>query len=207
EVGNETNLNEAQPNSSKQVSPETMNMEEYVKLKSRIDALSQGIDTKENEIERLQGSLSERKKLLTSLENKAAKQPMKNLAKTSSMSGFSEIYEEALANYYNKSYSEAISLFKVLLQQYPNHTLASNCQYWIGQSLFAMNRFQESIDAFYKVLSYERSLKKDESLFILGKAYLKIGSGERAKESFSRLIREYPNSEFVEDAKTYIGKL
>ena len=182
-------------------------MEEYVKFKSRIDALSQDMDSKEKKIIQMQNALNERKRTLASMENRADKQPGRSLPKNSSMSGFSEIYEEALINYYNKNYKEAISLLRLLLQQYSSHSLASNCQYWIAQSMFSMNQYGDSIDEFYKVLSYQRSLKKDDSIFLLGQAYLKIGEGERAKESFTRLIREYPDSEFVQGAQSYLRNL
>ncbi|MCH8953841.1 tetratricopeptide repeat protein [candidate division KSB1 bacterium] len=186
---------------------EAKDMEEYVKFKSRIDALSQDMDSKEKKIIQMQNALNERKRTLASMENRAEKQPGRSLPKNSSMSGFSEIYEEALINYYNKNYTEAISLLRLLLQQYSSHSLASNCQYWIAQSMFSMNQYGDSIDEFYKVLSYQRSLKKDDSIFLLGQAYLKIGEGERAKESFTRLIREYPHSEFVQGAQSYLRNL
>jgi len=186
---------------------EAKDMEEYVKFKSRIDALSQDMDSKEKKIIQMQNALNERKRTLASMENRAEKQPGRSLPKNSSMAGFSEIYEEALINYYNKNYKEAISLLRLLLQQYSSHSLASNCQYWIAQSMFSMNQYGDSIDEFYKVLSYQRSLKKDDSIFLLGQAYLKIGEGERAKESFTRLIREYPHSEFVQGAQSYLRNL
>ncbi|MFQ5822994.1 MAG: tetratricopeptide repeat protein [bacterium] len=207
EVENEAMPDEREPNNPLNVEQETKDMEEYVRLKSRVDEITEQIDSKEEEISKLRDKLNEQKKKVASLERTAAKEPSVSIRKSSSMSGFSEIYEEALTNFYNKQHMEAISLFQLLLQQYPKHSLASNCQYWIGECYLAMNRYQESIDAFYKVLSFERSFKKDDSLFLLGKAYLKIGAGDRARESFARLIREYPNSEFIQEAKNYLGKL
>ncbi len=186
---------------------ETKDMEEYVRLKSRVDDLAQSVDSKEKEIANLQSQLNQKKQKVSYMKQRAARKSPASIRTSSSMSGFSDIYEEALTHFYNKQYSEAISLLQLLLDKYPNHSLVSNCQYWIGESYLAMGRFQESIDAFYKVLSFPRSLKKDDSLFQLGKAFLKIGAGEKARESFARLIREYPNSEFVEEAKTYLGKL
>jgi tol-pal system protein YbgF len=186
---------------------ETKDMEEYVKLKSRLDQLTNRIDSEENQIAKLRGSLQTKKQKASSLSKTVARQPSRPISTVSSRSGFADTYEEALTNFYNKNYNEAISLFSFLLQQYPNHSLASSCQYWIGESNFAMGRYDAAIDAFFKVLSYNRSPKKDDSLFFLGKTYLKTGSGERAKESFNRLIREYPNSEYIFDARDYLSKL
>ena len=159
-------------------------MEEYVKLKSRVDALGQKLDSQDSEIIRLQGSLDSRKNRLVSLEKTAERSPTKPLRKNTSMSGFDEIYREALTNYYNKSYGESVSLFRMLLQQYPGHNLSGNCRYWIGSNLFLMDRYQESIEELKLVLSSEQSYKSDDTLFLLGRAYLKIGSGDSARESF-----------------------
>lgn len=197
------NYNETRPSNG----DETKNMEEYVRMKSRIDQLSENVDSREKEVGKLRNDLSSRKNRLSSMETRAANKPSVQIRRSSSMNSFSDIYEEALTNYYNKNFSEAISLFELLLQQYPRHTLASNCQFWIGQSLFASDKYDDSIAEFYKVLNFKRSLKKDDALLVLGKAYLKTGSGNRAKESFSRLISDYPNSEFVSEAKSYLARL
>lgn len=202
-------LEETEPQPEYQIPPdkETKDMEEYIKLKSRIDELSEHIDSKENEISKLQSKLQDSKQKVTSLEKKVSKQPPVSIGTVTARSGFADIYEEALTHFYNKQYNEAISLFNLLLQQFPNHSLAGNCQYWIGKCDFYLGRYQNAIEAFYKVLSYNRSPKKDDALFVLGKTYLKTGAGERAKESFSRLVREYPNSEYVAEAKDYLSKL
>ncbi len=186
---------------------ETKDMEEYVRLKSRIDELTQNVDKQENDIASLQRSLEERKRRLASLENRAVTHPPANVPKSSSMSGFDEIYKEALTNFYTRHYDEAISLFDLLLKQYPNHALASNCQYWKARCFFSLGQYRQSIGELQKVLSYRRSPKKDDALFYLGRAYLKLGEGGQARDAFSNLIRTYPNSEYLEQAKSYLGKL
>jgi len=182
-------------------------MEEYVKLKSRVDALSENIGDKDRQIAELQSSVGQRKRRLSSLEQRAFAQPSKTFRSNSSMSGFTEIYKEALANYYNKNFSQALSLFEILLRQYSEHNLASSCQYWVGKSLFAMRRYQEAVEEFNKVLSYPRSLKKDDSLFHLGKAYMQLGMNSRAREYFSRLLQDYPRSEYVGEARSLSARL
>lgn len=202
-----SNLTEDQPIATTETEQETNDIEKYVRLKSRVNELSGNLDSTEREILKLQDALSRRKKQLSLLENKTLDQSTKTVAQSSSRSAFSEIYKEALTNHYSKKYEQAILLFRLLLQEDPDHMLSSSCLYWVGRGLFAMERYEESIDVFYQVLGFERSLKKDDSLLLLGKAYLKIGSRDRAKESFIRLIQEYPGSEFVVEATDYIDKL
>jgi hypothetical protein len=182
------------------------NMEEYARLKSRVDELNRAVETREQEIAQLQGSLSDRRKRVNTLEKKVAVQPPISMTKSSSMSGFSQVYEEALANYYNENYGESMSLFRLLLQQNPNHSLVSNCHYWIGLNLFALNRFNEAVDSFSQVLNHERSSKKDDALYQLGKTFARLGNGATAKQFFSRLINECPESDYVSDARMQAQK-
>ena len=182
-------------------------LEEYIKLKSRIDELAGNIDSKEKEISDLQNSLNDQKTRVTTLASDASNQPSRSISKQSSLSGFGPIYEEGLANYYNKNYDEAISLFRHLLEEYPTHSLASNCQFWIGESMFRMGRFDDSVGELLKVLRFDRSLKKDDAIFYLGRAYLNVGSGQKAKNAFNRLVNDYPTSDYVADASSYLNRL
>ncbi len=182
-------------------------MTEYVKLKSRIDDLSQKVDTREKEISVLQRDLGQRRRVLSSLENKVSAQGPVAVRTSSSMSGFSEIYEKALTHFYNQNYSQAISMFDLLLSQYANHSLASNCQFWIAQSHLGMSQYPQAIEEFTKVLAFERSFKKDDALFHVGKTYLQIGSGDMARSAFTQLIQQFPYSEFLDEAKGYVARL
>lgn len=182
-------------------------MEEYVKLKSRIDELNATADSQDSQIRQLRNQLQDRKQRVSSLENLAEKQPPVNLQRSTSMSGFNEIYKEALAHYYNDGYSDSISLFRMLLQQYPDHNLSGSCRYWIAENLFALSRYDEAIAELNIILNSSESTKRDDALFLLGKAYLKVGSGDRAREAFSDLVNRYPDSEYASDARDYMRKL
>jgi TolA-binding protein len=185
----------------------TKNMEQYVRLKSRVDQLSGDLDSKEKEMMQLQNALLERRRMLESMRDRASGQPSKRIARNTSPSGFTEIYQEGLASYYNKNYTEAVTYFRRLIQQYPNHALAASSQFWLGQTLFEMKDYNQAVDELYRVLNYDRSLKQDDSLFLLGRAYLEMSDSNRAKESFARLLREYPASEFSSQAQNYLARL
>ncbi|MFQ5633541.1 MAG: hypothetical protein ACE5I1_32645, partial [bacterium] len=47
-------------------------------------------------------------------------------------------YENALRDYRNKNYRTAIERFQDLVARDPNHNLASNCEYWIGESYYGL---------------------------------------------------------------------
>jgi tol-pal system protein YbgF len=120
---------------------------------------------------------------------------------------FSLAYEEALSKFYGKRYNEAIADFNSLIGQFPDHSLVSNCVYWVGESYFGAGKYSDAASAFSKVLSYPRSLKKDDALLMLGRAYLQMSQKAEAREAFNRLIREFPTSEFVAKAEEWMSRM
>lgn len=120
---------------------------------------------------------------------------------------FAQDYESALHSFYLGDYSEAMYKLALLAEQYPNHTLASNCHYWLGEAQLQTNNVQEAIASFTKVLNSEKSLKKDNALLMLGRCYMILKRPNDARAAFDRVIAEYPGSEAVGKARQYLGQL
>jgi tol-pal system protein YbgF len=177
-------------------------MQEYIRLKSRMDELNQQIEQKESEIGVLRTAVQDKKENVDVLENKLAATPAAGSAPS-----FSRSYEDALSKFYAKRYQEAIEQFNALVAQFPDHSLASNCAYWVGESHFGAANYRDSINAFNKVLSYPKSLKKDDALLMLGRAHLQLNQKDEARQAFNRLISEYPTSEFVGKAEAWLNKM
>jgi tol-pal system protein YbgF len=162
------------------------------------------IQQKELEIEDLHFQLSSRNERINQLE-----QTMKNRGSRLS-TAFSiddtEIttnYEQALESYYAREYDAAIYVFNSILETNPNHRLAGNCQYWIGECYFGKKHYDSAVDAFKNVFKYNESAKKDDALVMMGRSYLELGDKEMAIESFTLLMQNYPNSEFFKKAEEY----
>lgn len=198
--GDISNLSESGRKDVRQV-----NMQEYLRLKSKIDELNSKIENKESQISNLREDLGE----------KNGSSPPPPGASTSSyqpsgpieITSFSAAYETALNKYYRRRYSEAVQIFEKLLERYPNHSMASNCEYWIGECYFGLGEYNMAIASFDRVLQYPISLKKDDALLMMGRAYLQLNLRAKAEETFNKLIREYPDSEFVIKSEQYLRKL
>jgi tol-pal system protein YbgF len=177
-------------------------MQEYVRLKSRMDDLNQQIGQKEGEINTLRTALDEKNQTVATLQTQLASAPSNG-----SPASFSRAYEEALSQFYAKRYSEAIAQFNSLIAQFPDHSLASNCVYWVGEAYFGSGNYSEAANAFNRVLSYPRSLKKDDALLMLGRAHMQLSQKEEARQAFDRLIKEFPTSEFVAKAEQWLNRM
>lgn len=198
ETGDTSNLSDRGKQDVKNVK-----MEEYLRLKSKLDELSSAIEGKESEITNLRENLP------------ANGGQSGNYGSSSSFSSsgpieitnFSNAYETALNRFYSRRYTDAIGIFEKLLERYPNHSLASNCEYWLGECFFNSGDYNRAIETFERVIQYPRSLKKDDALLMIGRSYMALNMNAKAQEAFNRLIREYPNSEFVVKSEQYLRKL
>ena len=121
--------------------------------------------------------------------------------------GFKEAYEQGLQNFYDKQYRDAVRVFSGLLANNPDHRLASNCQYWIGECHNALGEYKEAINAFAAVMQFRSSYKFDDALLMTGLCHLKLGDRYTARENFQELISRYPESEYAPAAMRYLGSL
>jgi tol-pal system protein YbgF len=188
---------EPQPDSS------AIKQEEYTRLRARVDQLKQTLNGKDNEIATLTATLAESKERVEQMQN-TMETPPPPAANNGDVRG---MYEQALNKYYAKSYLEAAQMFNQLVNQFPNHPLVSNCHYWIGESHFQLGNYQEAVDALNRVLQFSQSPKKDDALLMLGKSYAQIKRPEEARKAFTRLIQEYPNSEYVNKAEALLNRM
>ncbi len=199
--------NTAAPSSSAVAGSSNPKMEEYIRLKSRIDELNATIEKKENEIYSIQQALVSKQNNINAVSSQPIRDNNYTASTLGSITNYSKAYESALMKFYSRRYQEAVDLFQALLEKYPDHALSSNCEYWIGESYFAAGNFERAITSFQKVLQYEKSLKKDDALLMMGRAYVELGNKTEAQNAFNRLIREFPASEFVPKSEQYLRKL
>jgi len=175
-------------------------MQEYVRLKSKMDEMNQQITQKEDEINTLRTALAAKDQSVNTMQTQLASAPVNSAS-------FSQGYEEALSKFYGKRYTEAIAQFGGLVAQFADHPRVSNCEYWIGEAYFGSGNYQEAANAFNRVVNYPRSLKKDDALLMLGRSYMQLNQKDNARQAFNRLIQEFPSSEFVAKAEGYLSKM
>ncbi len=120
---------------------------------------------------------------------------------------FKQRYEAALQKFYARQYKETIRDFTQLMSSNPDNRLASNCQYWIGESYNALRQYRKAINAFNAVLRYNASYKFDDALLMSGLCHLKIGDKSTAREEFQQLVSRFPDSEYAPKAMRYLGRL
>ncbi|MBF8294833.1 MAG: ybgF [Bacteroidetes bacterium] len=116
-------------------------------------------------------------------------------------------YEGAQKAFAEKKYDDAIQMFQALLDGGSPEDLADNCHYWIGESYFGKKEFMEGVKHFEMVLQYKISEKKGDAHFMLGRSYEMLGDKAKAKESYEKVVKDYPTNDNVKKAKERWGRL
>ncbi|GAB4331041.1 MAG: hypothetical protein Kow0037_07380 [Calditrichia bacterium] len=185
----------------------------------KLEKLRKEMKKKEMEIAELKAQL-----MLKDEELKRLKQGNSGLASFSSEKSISRIsstrgngykaspdyiakYEEGLALFRNRQYRDALKVFEQLIAQDVENDYSDNAQYWIGECLFALGRYQDAIIAFEKVFTYRFSNKNDYAQFKIGQCYFKLGDKQRARLEFQQFLDNYPKSELIGRAEEYLAQL
>ncbi len=172
----------------------------------------------ERQIQNLQRQVEQQKQTIARLNAQllAKEEEIRQLKQSGSRAGgmdmtmngdYESQYKQALDLFHNRRYREAIQLFQQLVNQNPNHPLADNAQYWIGESYFALGQYQKAIVEFEKVFLFDQSNKNDYAQYKLGLCYYLLGNKQRARAEFQKLIDRYPRSELVAKARQYLQKI
>ena len=153
----------------------------------------------ENKIVTLTNSYNEMSKMKSGKDKSS--EPQFNAAK------YKKQYMKSLGYFQNQEYDNAITGFVELVKSDATNDLADNCQYWLAECFYSKKDFKRAIGEFSKVFNYAGTDKDDDAQLKLGLSYQSMGSIEKAKEEFQRLIDYFPGSEYYPKAKEALRKL
>ena len=106
-----------------------------------------------------------------------------------------ELYPQARDKYLEEEYETAIKIFSYLLKQYPNHPLAPNARYWLGECFYGQKRYKLAIPEFERVVSdFPESAKAPEAQLKIAYAYSRFGDGKKGMTALKALLNNYPKS-------------
>ncbi len=104
-------------------------------------------------------------------------------------------YDTAMAALRSGSYDKAIAAFREVVTNYPGGDLASNAQFWIGESYYTKGDLQNAIIAYRKVLSdWPDSRKASDAQVKLGFSLADLKKTAEARETLEEVVRRYPGS-------------
>ena len=110
-------------------------------------------------------------------------------------SGGDQAYHDAFKLLQEGDYAGAERGFRTFVQRNPQHVLAGNAQYWLGETYYARRDYQNAMTAFaegYK--TYKASPKGPDNLLKLGITLAVVGRKGDACAMFARFGQDYPRA-------------
>lgn len=101
------------------------------------------------------------------------------------------LYESAFSKLKNNDYEQAQTEFQSFMDQYPDHKLAGNAKYWLGETYYVRGKYEDATRIFaegYK--KYPKSSKSADNLLKLGLSLDALGKKNEACIALRQLTKE-----------------
>lgn len=118
------------------------------------------------------------------------------------------LFDRGLESFRQGDFGQAVVTFEELLLRHPSHTLAAPARFWIGEAYFRSRDYRHAAVEYQKAVTLaHRGEKTPEALYKLGLTYRALKRPDRARETWSQLIREFPQSPPAERAREALREL
>ena len=99
-------------------------------------------------------------------------------------------------------------MFKSFYQRYPDHELADNAQYWLGEIYYDREDYPNAILAFKEVVTrHVEENKAPDALLKIGYAYIALDDPANARVFLKRVIKNYPFGESEAKARAKLKEI
>ncbi|MBN2428551.1 MAG: tol-pal system protein YbgF [Deltaproteobacteria bacterium] len=114
-----------------------------------------------------------------------------------------DLYKEGLALVLKtQKYGEAREVFQKFLKEYPDHHLAVNATYWIGEAYYGDKQYENAILQFQDVIQkFSKHPKAASAMYKQAFAFHAMGDVQNARVLLEKLIQTYPQSSEASRAK------
>ncbi len=119
-----------------------------------------------------------------------------------------QLYDDSFINVRRGQYEEAIKGFTDYLNYCGTQDQTDNARFWIGESYYSMEKYNEAIEEF-KLLEkdFSNSEKRPGALYKMARSHEELGQKTEARETFNKLIDEFPGTLEAEQAKEKLKEL
>lgn len=117
-------------------------------------------------------------------------------------------YDKALALVWDKKPEAARTLLNEFLVDFPSSGLAPNALYWLGETYYSQKRYAQAILTFRDVMRrFPAHSKASAAVLKIGYSYEQLGDMQNASFYLKALLKEYPNSDSAELARTKLKQI
>ena len=152
----------------------------------------------DDKITKLQTSVDELNKQIAGLTQK----------KTEETATPDSVYMKGLETFKTGNMPAARGIFTKFLDQYPEHDLAANAHYWIGETYYSEKEYEPAILAFQEVIkNHPQKEKVPAAMLKQAMAFKAINDTKNARYVLKKLVESHPKSEEIKKAKELLKEL
>lgn len=163
-----------------------------------IEELRRELAEKDTAIHTLENKVELLEQKITGLEARDREPRTYNLAYTEP----SQLYKEARRLLLADDFVNAAQLFNRFAEGHPDHSLADNALYWLGECYYSLGQYQTAVQEFKRLVkTYPRAEKVPDALLKTGYAYLSLDDVNRGNHYLKQVLKKYPFSPAAEKAQ------
>ncbi len=115
-------------------------------------------------------------------------------------------YQAALVHLRAGRHDEAVASLRAFVAAHPQHDLADNAQYWLGECFYDRKDYSTALREFRRVVDqFPAGNKVPDALLKLGLSYLAIGSERPGREALADIVKKFPEHPAAALAKARLG--
>jgi tol-pal system protein YbgF len=106
-----------------------------------------------------------------------------------------KLYELSYESLLRRRYGEAEAGFRIFLQNNPEHELAGNAGFWLGETYYVQSNYRAAAQAFLSgYQKYPNNRKAPDSLLRLGMSLNQLGQKDQACAAFATIEAKFPKA-------------
>ena len=118
------------------------------------------------------------------------------------------LYQQGIDTFKGGNPQKARESLSKFVTQYPNHELAANAHYWMGETYYTEKMYEQAILEFEKVIkNYPGKEKVPAAMLKQAMAFKELGDKPSAKYVLKKLVDQFPKSAEAGPAKTKLKEL
>lgn len=181
--------------------------DEIEQLKEETDLLKEKVRKLDVELKSLIAARIEREQTQKpkAKTQRKKKRPAKSNPTQDRSKGVTRAYRAAMKLFQEGKKAAAAQTLETIGKDHPNHVLAPNAFYWLGEIAYDKRDYTGAIASFQKVLdNYAQSPKAPDALLKIGKSLERQDLIPEARKAYSSVIKRYPKSRAASLAKAWL---
>ena len=117
-----------------------------------------------------------------------------------------QMYAAAMASFQAEEHGQAVLEFTELTRKFPEHPLAANAQYWVGEAYYRQRDFRQALVEFRKVVDgVPKGSQIPDALLKIGLCHRALRDQARAREAWEQVAKEYPGTSAATQARSLLA--